>query len=135
MRILEGGGRDPDGFPRVFDALGRERAEALVILGDHLTFLHRGEIAEAAARNRWPTMFTSSEYCSAGGLACYSFDLRAHFKRSALFVDRILRGASPATLPIEEPATWRLVINLRTARSLGLPIPPALRIRADEVIE
>jgi putative ABC transport system substrate-binding protein len=80
-------------------------------------------------------MFTSSEYCSAGGLACYSFDLRAHFKRSALFVDRILRGASPATLPIEEPATWRLVINLRTARSLGLPIPPALRIRADEVIE
>ena len=135
MAIVDGGVRDPEGFLRAFETLTKERIDALIVLGDNLTFLRRREIAEAAARNRWPAIYTNREYCDAGGLACYGVNLRAQFKRGALFVDKILRGAKPATIPIEQPTFYNLVINLRTAQALGVTIPQSLRARIDHVIE
>lgn len=135
MTIVEGGVRDPEGFPRAFETLTRERVDALIVLGDNLTFLRRQEIVGAAIRHRWPAIYTNREYCDAGGLACYGVNLRAQFKRGAVFVDKILRGASPATIPIEQPTLYHLVINLGTAKALGVTVPQSLRVRTDHVIE
>ena len=135
MTIVEGGVRDPEGFPRAFEMLTMERVDALITLGDNLTFLHRREIVEVAARNRWPAIYPAREYCEAGGLACYAPNLRAQFKRSAVSIDKILRGANPAALPIEQPTIYNLVINLKTAKALGVTIPQSLVLRADQLIE
>ena len=135
MTIVDGGVQDPDGFPRVFETMARERIDALIVLGDNLTYLHRGKIVEAAARKRWPTIYTTREFCDDSGLACYGVNLLAHYKRSAVFIDKILRGASPAAIPIEQPTTYKLVINLRTANALGVTIPQSMRLLADQLIE
>lgn len=132
MTIIDGGVRTPEDFRNVFGTMARQRVDALIVFGDNLTFLHRREIVEAAARNRWPAIYTAREFCDDGGLACYGVNLRAHFKRSATFVDKILRGASPATIPIEQPITYNLVINHRTAAALGVAIPPPLRLQAEQ---
>jgi len=86
-------------------------------------------------KNRLPTMFAQMEYAEAGGLMAYSADFLDLFRRTATFVDKILKGAKPADLPIEQPTKWELVINLKTAKALGLTIPPTLLLRADHVIE
>ena len=135
LTIVEGGVQDPAGFPRVFERLTRERVDALYVIGDNLTFLRRRDIADAAMRHRWPSAFAAPESCDEGGLLCYGVNQRAQFKRSALFIDKILRGARPATIPIEQPNTYALIVNLRTAKALDLSVPRSMLLRADAVIE
>lgn len=133
--IVEGGIHSPDGLPRMLQTMARERIHALLVLGDNLTHLHLREIVAAAAYNRWPSIYSQREFCDSGGLACYGVHLRANYKRSAVFIDQILRGASPATIPIEAPTTYSLLLNLRTAKLLGINVPQSLRMRADQLIE
>ena len=135
ITTVEGGFTDPDSFPRVLEQLAAERVDSLYVIGDNLTFVRRREIADVAIRHRWPTAFSGRESCDEGGLLCYGVNQRAQFKRSALFVDKILRGAKPATIPIEQPNTYSLVLNLRTAKAIDVRIPRSMLLRADGVIE
>jgi len=98
-------------------------------------FLHRARIVEAARRERLPAVYPRREFAEAGGLLSYGASLRANFRRTAYYVDKLLRGARAADLPVEMPTRFEVVVNLRTAKALGLIIPPAVLARADEVIE
>src|SRR5262249_50184004 len=100
-----------------------------------LTYPYRQRIAELAVRSRLPAMYGNRPYVEAGGLMAYSADIYANSRRAAVFVDKILKGAKPADLPVEQPTKVELVLNLRTARSTGLAIPPAVRSRVDVVVE
>ena len=124
--------------PELEGALERVRASgagAMLVFPDGVTMVHRAKIAEFARTHRLPSMFGWREYCEAGGLASYGANQRAAYVRLAAYADRLLRGESPGELPIEQPTKFELVLNLRTARALGLEIPPILLARADEVIE
>jgi len=98
-------------------------------------FRHRKRIAEFAAKNRLPTVCASKEYADAGSLMSYSSNLLDDFRRAATYVDKILKGAKPADLPVEQPTKFELVINMKTAKALGLTIPQTLLLRADQLIE
>ena len=125
----------PDEFERAFAAMARERAGALLVLTDGMFLLHRTRIAVLAARQRLPAMYTLRELVDAGGLMAYGASLRDNFRRAATHVDKILKGATPADLPVEQPTRFELVINLGTAKALGLTIPQSVLFRADEVIK
>ena len=127
--------RDSEEFDGAFAAMTRERAGAGLVLGDPMFFLHRTRIADLAAKQRLPTMFVFREHAEAGGLMAYGASLSDMFRQVATFVDKILRGAKPADLPVEQVTKLELVINLKTAKALGLTIPPSLLQRADQVIE
>ena len=127
--------RDSGEFDGAFAAMTRERASALLVLGDSLFFLHRTRIADLAAKQRLPTIFGQREHAEAGGLMAYGASLSDLFRQAATFVDKILKGAQPAELPVEQPTKFELVINLKTAKALGLTIPQSLLQRADEVIQ
>jgi putative ABC transport system substrate-binding protein len=133
LRVVEAGG--PDQFEAAFAAMVRGRTEALLTLEDSMFWLHRRVLAEIEAKYRLPTMHDLREYVEAGSLMAYGPDLRDLFRRAATYVDKILKGAKPADLPIEQPTKFELVINLKTAKALGLTIPQSLLLRADEVIE
>jgi putative tryptophan/tyrosine transport system substrate-binding protein len=120
---------------KAFATMVRERAQAFVVLGEPVLFNYRGQIVEMALRNRLPGVSNVREYAEAGLLLTYGIDLRDQFRRSAVFVDKIFKGAKPADLPVEQPTKFEMVINLKTAKALGLDVPPALLARADEVIE
>jgi putative ABC transport system substrate-binding protein len=120
---------------QAFATMVRERAQAFVVVGDSVLFSNRGQIAVMALRNRLPAASSLREYAEAGFLLTYGADFRDLFRRSAVFVDKIFKGAKPADLPVEQPTKFELVINLKTAKALGLEIPPNLLTRADEVIE
>jgi putative ABC transport system substrate-binding protein len=107
----------------------------LVVLSDGVLFNCRGQIGVMAVRNRLPAISAVREYPEAGLLLSYGIDLPDQFRRSAVFVDKIFKGAKPADLPVEQPTKFELVINLKTAKALGLTMPPTLLGRADEVIE
>jgi len=124
-----------DDFDGVFAATKRERPDALQTLVDPVTFAKRHLIAEFAARERLPAMYAVREFVESGGLMSYGVDLRDLFRRGASYVDKILKGAKPGDLPVEQPTKFELVINLKTARALGLTIPPSVLARADQVIE
>ncbi len=127
--------RGASDFDNAFrDAIGA-RVDALVIMPDPLFAGNLKRIAELAAKNRLPSTFHLREYADYGGLFTYGVDRTDQFRRAAAFVDRILKGTSPADLPIEQPTKFELVINLKTAKTLGLGIPPTVLARADEVIE
>jgi putative ABC transport system substrate-binding protein len=113
----------------------RERASIVVVLGAALFVNARRRIAAFALASRLPTVFNFREHVEDGGLISYGVDLRQNFRRAAYFVDRILKGAKPADLPIEFPTKVELVVNATTAKAIGVAIPPALLARADEVIE
>jgi putative tryptophan/tyrosine transport system substrate-binding protein len=113
----------------------RERAQAFVMQGDSVLFSYRGQIAEMALRNRLPAASLQREYAEAGILLTYGADIRDLYSRSAVFIDKIFKGAKPADLPVEQPTKFELVINLKTAKALGIIVPPTLLARADEVIE
>ena len=127
--------RRPEDLDDKFMAMVKGRAEALVILADPVSNTHRAKIIEFATKKRLPTMFTQSLPVDAGGLVSYGTNYEALFRRAAGYVDRILKGANPADMPIEQPTKFELVINLKTAKALGLTIPPSLLQRADQVIE
>ena len=112
----------------------RRQAQAALVLADPLTVTHRQEITELAARNRLPAMYTILEFMHAGGLMAYNADSMLLYRRAAEYVDKILRGAKPADLPIEQPTQFKLIVNLKTARALGLTFPESILLRADEVI-
>ena len=97
--------------------------------------LHRARIVDLATRHRLPSIFPDRDYVEAGGLMSYDADSKALFRRLATYVDRILKSAKPGDLPIEEPTKFELVINLKTAKTLGLAMPPSLLVRADQLIE
>jgi putative ABC transport system substrate-binding protein len=113
----------------------RERAQAFVMQGDAVLFNYRGQIAEMALRDRLPAASLQRELAEAGFFLSYGADLRDVYRRSAAFVDKIFKGAKPTDLPVEQPTKFELVINLKTAKALGITVPPTLLIRADEVIE
>jgi putative ABC transport system substrate-binding protein len=127
--------RQPDDIGPAVSAAVRERAGALLVLSDALTNAQRVRIVELANQNRLPTMYFSREWVAAGGLMAYGPNWRDMYRRAATYVDRILRGAKPGDLPIEQPTTFELIINMKTAKALGLTIPPAVLARADEVIQ
>jgi putative ABC transport system substrate-binding protein len=118
-----------------FGAASRGRAQGLVVLNNPLTLTYRAQIVGMTVRNRLPAMFDGREYAEPGGLMSYGANVSDLFRRAATFVDRVLRGAKPAELPVEQPTKFELIINLKTAKALGLTIPPAVLARADEVIE
>jgi putative ABC transport system substrate-binding protein len=127
--------RSRDDLGRAFAAMGRERVDALVVPGDTFLFTERQRVTELAREYRLPGIYSTREFTDAGGLMSYSARLTEQFRRAAVYVDKILRGISPATLPVESPTQYELVINLKTARALGVTIPPSLLARADQVIE
>jgi putative ABC transport system substrate-binding protein len=129
------GVRDPGELDRAFSAMKEARAGALIVESSSMLFTSRTRLADLALKNRLPTMFAQREYAAAGGLMAYSADFLDLFRRTAAFVDKILKGAKPADLPVEQPTKWELVINLKTAKALGLTIPQSLLLRADQVIE
>ena len=133
LRVLEADA--PDRLKNAFAAMVRDRAGALMVLTDIMFITHRRAIVELAARHRLPAVYGEREYVNDGGLMCYGANLEDMYRRAAFYVDRILKGARPADLPIEQPTKFDLVINLKTARVLGLKIPQSLLLRADQVIE
>lgn len=116
-------------------AIERERPEALQVIPSITTFYLRKRIADFAAAQRLPAIYGVAEYVESGGLISYSFNFTNNWRRTAVYVDRILKGARPADLPVEQPTTLELVINLGTARALGISIPPSILLRANRVIE
>ena len=122
-------------FDRAFGAMTRERAEALIVLPSPMLFSERRHIVDLATRHRLPSVAMAREFVELGGLMAYGASLRDLFRSAGVYVDKILQGTKPADLPVEQPTKFELVINVSTARMLGLTLPPTLLAIADEVIE
>jgi putative ABC transport system substrate-binding protein len=133
LQLLEA--RGPNEFDGAFAAMAKERVGALLVLSDAIFNSHRTRLADLAARSRLPAAYAVRESVEAGGLMSYGPSFLDLYRRSAAYVDKILKGAKPADLPVEQPTTFELVINLKTAKALGLTIPQSLLQRADQVIE
>jgi putative ABC transport system substrate-binding protein len=127
--------RSPEEIERAFSAMPRERLDALIVQQDPLTILHRARIAGLTVKSRLPAISVFREFPEAGGLMAYGTNLADLYRRAATYVDKILKGAKPADLPVEQPTRFELVINLKTAKALGLTIPQSVLIRADQVIQ
>jgi len=127
--------RLPEGIDNAFAVAARDGVQGVAIVSSTATITYRAPLCELSLAHRLPTIFSNRTYLKAGGLMSYGPDLEGAFHRSAYFVDRILRGAKPAELPIEQPTKFELVINLKTAKALGLTVPQSLLLRADEVIQ
>jgi putative ABC transport system substrate-binding protein len=127
--------RSPDDFERAFEAMQRQQPEAMIPVTDPLTTNFRQQIVDFAATHRLPAIYGVKEFAKAGGLMAYGTSLRDLNRRAASYVDKLLRGAKPGDLPIEQATKFELVLNLKTAKALGLTIPPSILAIADEVIE
>ena len=127
--------RGLDSLEQAFATMVRERAQMLAVLSDGVLFNRRGQIGVMALGNRLPAIAAAREYAEAGLLLTYGIDLRDQFRQSTVFVDKIFKGAKPADLPVEQPTKFELVVTLKTAKALGIDVPPTLLARADEVIE
>jgi putative ABC transport system substrate-binding protein len=125
----------PAALNAAFETIVRQRAEAFVVAADPMLFSQRRRIVELAARHRLPAVYEFRLFVELGGLLSYGPESFERFRRAAAYVDRILRGARPGDLPVEQPSTFELVLNLHTASRLGLTIPPSVRLRADHAIE
>jgi putative ABC transport system substrate-binding protein len=135
LTIIPVEARGLDALEPAFATMVRERAQAFVMQGDSVLFNYRGQIAEMALRNRLPAASLQRELAEAGFLLTYGADIQDLYRRSAAFVDKIFKGAKPADLPVEQPTKYELVINLKTAKALGVDVPLSVQQRADEVIE
>jgi putative ABC transport system substrate-binding protein len=124
-----------DDFDPAFGAMMKNRPESLLVLADTVTVANRQRAIEFAARNRVPAIYEVRAFVDDGGLMSYGIDMYDHYRQAAVYVDKILKGAKPADLPIEQPTKFELIINLKTAKAIGLTIPPSLLQRADQVIE
>jgi putative ABC transport system substrate-binding protein len=127
--------RGSEDFDNAFAAMARERADALVVHATSTFLAHRARLAELAVKGRLPTVYSFRESVEAGGLMAYSVNMADFVGRSAVYVDKILKGAKPADLPIEQPTKFELIINLKAAKALGITVPQSLLLRADEVIQ
>jgi putative ABC transport system substrate-binding protein len=127
--------RDTRELDAAFEAIAREHPEALLLLVDPFTFSQRSRIVEFAAEQRLPAIYESRDFVDVGGLISYGPNIPDQFRRAAAYVDKILRGAKPADLPIEQPTKFELVINMRAAKALGIKLPESILLRADRVIE
>jgi putative ABC transport system substrate-binding protein len=135
VKILVAEAHTPDDIGSAYDALMREHVEAVVVEQSNMLLEARKKIAEVAIANRLPSVYGYREHVDAGGLISYGVDLNWCYHRAAYYVDKILKGAKPADLPVEFPTKLELVVNLKTAKALGLTIPQSILLRADEVIE
>jgi putative ABC transport system substrate-binding protein len=133
LQILEVGG--PKDFDSAFLAMAKERSGALLVISTPMLFNERKRIVDLAAKHRLPAVYHWKEYVEAGGLMSYGTDLADGFRRAATYVDKILKGAKPADLPVEQPMKFEFVVNLKTAKQIGLTIPPNVLVRADRVIK
>jgi ABC-type uncharacterized transport system substrate-binding protein len=133
LHVLEA--RAPSNFANAFSAMRKDRTGALIVLISSMFFAERSRIAELAAQSRLPSLSASKEWAEAGGLMTYGTSARESWRRAATYVDKILKGAKPGDLPVEQPTKFELVINLKTAKALGLTIPQSLLLRADEIIQ
>ncbi len=129
------GAGSPNDFDRAFSAMTRERADALIVFPSPMFYVEHRRIVDLVARNRLPAIFAFREAVEAGGLMAYGASIPDLFRRAATYVDKILKGAKPADLPVEQPTRFELVVNLKTAKALRLTIPPSVLIRADHVIQ
>ena len=127
--------RDPADFDRAFSDMTRARAGALTVLTSNMLNTGRKRLVDLAAKNRLPAMYLTREFVDAGGLMSYGPNVADLHRRAATYVDKILKGAKPADLPVEQPTKFELVINLKTAKALGLTIPQSVLARADHVVE
>jgi putative tryptophan/tyrosine transport system substrate-binding protein len=135
IKILSVDARTADEIERGFSTIKREGAEAVIVVIDSFFTFQRQQIAELAARNRLPSVFAFRQAVEAGGLLSYGQDLADSYRRAAGYVDRIFKGAKPGDLPVEQPTKLELVINMKTAKALGITIPQSILLRADRVIE
>ena len=133
LHLLEA--RERDEIDAAFAMMARERAEALLVMTDPMFSAQRERIVDLAAKNRLPGIFGLSEFVEAGGLLSYAENIADLYRRLATYVDKILKGAKPGDLPIEQPTKFSLVVNLKTAKALGLTIPPSILLQANQVIE
>ena len=133
LQVLEV--REPSDFDLAFSAITREHAHALLPLGDPLIVSNRTRLVDFAAKNRLPAMYHRMEFVDVGGLMAYGPNYDELFRRAATFVDKILKGAKPGNLPVEQPTKFELVINLKAVKTLGLAITPSVLARADKIIE
>ena len=134
-RVQPLGVREPDDFEEAFASMVHDRPDAILMVSDALTRLNRRRVYEFAAEHRLPATYERANYVREGGLSSLSPDIDETFDRATSLVDRILKGAKPADLPFEQPTLFHLSINLKTAKALGLTVPPSLLASADEVIE
>ena len=126
----------PEDLDHAFSAITERRAQALIVTSiNPVTFANRERIVRFALRNRPPSMYANRDYVDAGGLMSYGPHFADSYRRAATYVDKILRGAKPADLPVEQPTRFELVVNLKTAKALGITFPPSVLIRADQVIQ
>ena len=133
LQVVEA--RDPADFDRAFSDMTKARAEALTVLTSATLIGQRNRLVDLAAKNRLPAVYPWKEAVDAGGLMSYGPDLSDNYRRAAIYVDKILKGAKPGDLPVEQPTKFELVINLKTAKALGITIPQSVLVRADKVIE
>jgi len=129
------GAKGPEEFASAFSLITSANVNGMIVLGDSMLRINRKPIVAFAASAKLPTVYAPRDYVEDGGLIAYGVSIPDNFRRSASYVDKILKGAKPGDLPIEQPTKLRLVINLQAANALGLSIPPTLLSRADEVIE
>ena len=127
--------KGPDDIDPAFTTIVKERSGALLVLGDRLFATNQTQIIELAVKNRLPTIYSQRLYVEAGGLMSYGANFTDQYRRAATYVDKILKGAKPADLPVEQPTKFELVINLKTAKQIGLTIPQSVLYRADKVIK
>jgi putative ABC transport system substrate-binding protein len=132
VRLIEV--RGPEALDRVFDQLGQKVQAVLVLPDNPYLFANRAQVAALAAKQRLPTIYFLRDFVDSGGLMAYAPDMALMFRRAAEYVDKILKGAKPGDLPIEQPTKFELVVNLKTAKALGITIPESILLRADEVI-
>jgi putative ABC transport system substrate-binding protein len=133
LQFLEAGGLNE--FDGALAAMSKEHAGALLVVSDSVFIRHKTQLADLAAKNRLPSMYVIRDHVEAGGLMSYGPNFLDLFRRSATFVDKIFKGAKPGDLPVQQPTKFELVINLKTAKSLGLTFPQSILLRADEVID
>jgi len=135
IRMAAFGVRGLEDLEGAFEGLAARNSDAILVLGDPILNLHAARIVASVRRSRLPAMYGAREMMTAGGLMCYAPDIAEQFRRAAIYVDKILKGAKPEELPVEQPTKFELVVNFKTAREMGFTLPSALLFRADEIIE